>query len=130
MAARWSVVIVEDDREVRDLLVLLFELDGRFAPVVAAEDGRAGIDAVVEHRPDIVIVDLHLPEVAGPEVIRACRERAPETRVVVFSAFPDPFTLLEVLRLGADSYLDKATAWNELVPTAAELCALPADVTP
>ena len=126
MTAGWSVVIVEDDQEVRDLLALLFELDGRFSPVLVAGDGRAGIDTVVAQQPDLVIVDLHLPEVTGPELIRVCREQVPGARIIVFSAFPDPFTLLEVLRIGADSYLDKATAWNELVPTAAELCA-PAD---
>jgi hypothetical protein len=42
----------------------------------------------------------------------------------VFSAFPDPITLVSVLQAGADSYLDKATAWMDLLPTVAEVCDL------
>lgn len=119
-----DVVIIEDDEEVRDLLRLLFELDGRFEIAATAGDGRAGIAAVELTQPAAVILDLDLPEIAGPEVIRAIRRSSPHTRVVVFSAYPDPYTLLEVIRQGADSYLDKATSWLELVPTVAELCLL------
>jgi len=121
--SQWEVVIVEDEEEIRDVLRLLLELDDRFRVVAEASDGLAGIDAVAAHRPAVVVVDMDLPKAAGPDVIRAARRSSPATRIVVFSCFPDPFTLLDVLRLGADSYLDKATAWVDLVPTLAELCA-------
>ena len=121
------VVIIEDDEEVRDLLRLLFELDGRFEVAALAADGRAGIAAVELTQPAAVILDLDLPEIAGPEVIKAIRAQSPRTRVVVFSAYPDPFTLLDVVRQGADSYLNKATSWLELIPTVVELCMQEAD---
>jgi DNA-binding NarL/FixJ family response regulator len=123
-SARSTVVLVEDDDEVRDLIQLLFELDGRFDVADAVDDGQAGIDAVRRHRPSAVVLDLHLPTISGIEAIGAMRHSSPESRIVVFSSFPDPFTLLDVLGHGADSYLDKATAWNELVPVVAELCRL------
>jgi len=119
---QWDVVIVEDEDEIRDVLRLLFELDDRFRVVAEASDGVAGIEAVAAHRPAAVVVDMGLPKAAGPDVIRAARQSSPGTRIVVFSCFPDPFTLLDVLRLGADSYLDKATAWVDLLPTVAQLC--------
>jgi DNA-binding NarL/FixJ family response regulator len=109
--ARPTVVLVEDDEEVRDVLRLLFDLDARFEVVAEAADGLAGIEAVARHGPSVVILDMELPGATGPEVIVA--------------AYPDPFTLLDVLRLGADCYLDKATAWTDLIPTVAELCGLP-----
>jgi DNA-binding NarL/FixJ family response regulator len=120
-----DVVIVEDDAEIRDVLRLLLKLDGRFRVMAEAADGATGIAALVDHEPAVVIVDLELPVLSGVEVIRAARAKFPETRVVVFSCYPDPLTLIEVLRLGADSYLDKATAWTDLIPTIAGLCGLP-----
>ena len=120
-----DVVLIEDEDEVRDVLRVLFDLDDRFRVVAEAADGLRGIAAVTAHQPDVVVVDMQLPGATGAEVIRATREASPRTRIVIFSSFPDPFTLLEVLRLGADSYLDKATAWMDLLPSILELCGIP-----
>ena len=120
-----DVVLIEDEDEVRDVLRVLFDLDDRFRVVAEAADGLQGIAAVAAHRPDVVVLDMQLPGATGAEVIRAARDASPGTRIVIFSSFPDPFTLLEVLRLGADSYLDKATAWMDLLPTILELCGVP-----
>lgn len=119
-----TVVLVEDDVEVRDLIAMLFALDGRFEVVAEVGDGASGVEAVRQHKPDAVVLDLHLPLLPGTAAIASMRTASPHTRIVVFSAFPDPFTLLEVLHHGADSYLDKATAWEELVPVVSELCDL------
>jgi DNA-binding NarL/FixJ family response regulator len=116
------IVIVEDDEEVRSLIELMIEHDERFAVVGIAADGHAGVSLASELRPDAVILDLELPGVAGLDAVGLIGMRSPESRIVVFSAFPDPITLIDVLRLGADAYLDKATAWAELLPTLASLC--------
>ena len=120
-----DVVLVEDDDDVRAILRLLFELDDRFRLVGEAADGLTGIEVISSSRPAVVVLDMELPGATGAEVITKSRVVSPHSRIVVFSAFPDPFTLVEVLRLGADTYLDKATAWMDLIPTIAELCALP-----
>ena len=120
-----NVVLIEDEAEIRDVLRVLFDLDERFRVVAEAADGVVGIEAVAAHRPDVVVLDMQLPGATGAEVIAAARTSSPASRIVVFSAFPDPFTLVEVLRLGADSYLDKATAWLDLLPTILELCGVP-----
>jgi two-component system nitrate/nitrite response regulator NarL len=116
------VVVIDDDPDVCALLEMLFDVDDRFDLVGIAEDGRTGVAIVSDLEPDAVVVDLDLPEIDGLEAISQIHASMPGTRIVVFSAFPDPFTLLDVLRCGADSYLDKATAWAELVPTVADLC--------
>jgi DNA-binding response OmpR family regulator len=71
------------------------------------------------------VVDLDLPNLDGVEVIARLRGASPASRIIVFSAFPDPLTLLEVLRQGADEYLDKARTWADLLPTIELLCATP-----
>jgi DNA-binding NarL/FixJ family response regulator len=120
-----KVVVIDDDPDILALVEMLFEVDDRFDLLAAAPDGRSGVAAVARLRPDAVVVDLELPDIDGLAVIREVRALLPDARIVVFSAFPDPFTLLDVLRVGADGYLDKATAWAELVPTVAGLCAEP-----
>jgi DNA-binding NarL/FixJ family response regulator len=122
MAGYHRVVIVEDDADLRGLVETLAELDGRFEVVGSAGDGEAGLEAVSSTQPDAVILDLELPKIDGIQLIGLIRETSPRTKIVVFSAFPDPFTLLDVLRMGADGYLDKAAAWAELLPTVAAVC--------
>lgn len=119
---RHRVVIVEDDDEVRSLLELMIEHDDRFEVGGVAVDGHAGVALVTEDEPDAVILDLELPGLSGLDAIALIGMRAPNTKILVFSAFPDPVTLMDVLRLGADAYLDKALAWSELLPTLAALC--------
>jgi DNA-binding NarL/FixJ family response regulator len=122
MAAPYRIVIVEDDDEVRSLLELMIEHDDRFVVDGVAVDGHGGVSLVTELQPDAAIIDLELPSLSGLDAIGLMGIRSPRTRIVVFSAFPDPITLMDVLRLGADAYLDKATAWAELLPTLASLC--------
>lgn len=123
MVAPFRIVIVEDDEEVRSLLELMLEHDDRFEVIGMAADGHAGVAMVAGCRPDAVILDLEMPGLSGLDAIGLIGLRQPDTKILVFSAFPDPITLIDVLRLGADAYLDKATAWSDLLPTLESLCA-------
>jgi two-component system, NarL family, nitrate/nitrite response regulator NarL len=116
------IVIVEDDAEVRSLLELMIQHDERFVLDGSACDGHDGVSMVSASMPDAVILDLEMPGLSGLDAIGLIGLRSPSTRILVFSAFPDPVTLIDVLRLGADGYLDKASAWSELLPTLAALC--------
>ena len=120
-ASAIRVVVVDDDEDVRGLLTLMFDLDERFELVGVAAEGQDGIDTVCRLVPDVVVVDLDLPGVDGLAVVDFVIALELDIRVVVFSAYPDPFTLLEVLRHGAHGYLDKANAWAELLPMIAGL---------
>ena len=115
------VVVIDDDEDVRDLLTLMFDVDDRFELVGQAVTGQDGIDTVCRLVPDVVVVDLDLPGVDGLAVIDHVNALELDIRVVVFSAYPDPFTLFEVLRHGAHGYLNKANAWAELLPMIAGL---------
>ena len=117
-----SIVVIDDDPDVRALIEVLFEVDDRFDVLASVGEGRAGIDVVRRLQPEVVVVDLDLPDVDGMAVIADVRAALPMARIVVFSAFADPFTLLDALQSGADGYLDKGSAWAELVPIVAELC--------
>jgi DNA-binding NarL/FixJ family response regulator len=119
-----SVVLVTHDLEVGSAIGMLFDLDDRFTLVGCVGDLRLAGAAVLRTTPAVVAVDLD-PTDGGVDVIRHLRALAPRARLVAFSSFPDFLTLVAVLRSGADAYIDKATAWIDLIPTVCELCELP-----
>ncbi len=124
------VVLIEDDEDVRNLLEVMLELDERFDLVAQAGDGRQGLELAKRLRPDAVVVDLELPELDGLEAIPLLRREVPGAAIVVFSAFPDPYTLGDVLRLGATTYVDKGAAWAELFPAILSACSAEATAGP
>jgi DNA-binding NarL/FixJ family response regulator len=134
---RPRVIVIDGDGDVLALLETMFEVADGFELVATSADADLGVLDAAAHQPDAVVVDLDLPNIDGVQVVGRLRRAAPRSRIIVFSAFPDPLTLMEVLRLGADEYLDKARTWADLLPTVELLCAsprapqswLPADVS-
>ena len=121
---RLRVLLVDDDAEVRALLEVVLDGDGRFHVVGEAADGLEALQLALTHRPDVVVLDLMMPGMDGFGALPRLRQALPAARIVVVSAFPDPYTLLDSIKLGADGYIDKSRVWCELVPTLAGLCAL------
>lgn len=117
---RWTVLVVDDDPDVHPLLEMLFQVDGRFELVGSAHDGAAALDQVARRPPDAVVVDLSSADPEEWEALPRLRQEAPAARIIVFSAFPEIFTLADALAAGADAYLNKASVW-ELIPVMAQL---------
>jgi DNA-binding NarL/FixJ family response regulator len=117
------VVVIDGDGDVRNLLEMMLEVDDGFRLVHVAVDPRQGLKHVAALQPDAVVYDLDQPDIDGIQVIAHLRAASPQSRIFVISAFPDPVTLLEVLRQGADEYLDKARAWADLLPIMKLVCA-------
>lgn len=111
---RRRVVVADDNADVRRLLREQLELGG-FAVVGEATDGDEAIRVVERLRPHIVVLDLEMGRMSGVSALPGIRAAAPRSSVVVFSWFPDPFTLAEVLTLGADLYVDKAQGPGRLL---------------
>lgn len=119
---RVRVVVADDVPEIRALVRLRLQLDARFEVVGEAADGAQAVDVVAAEQPDAVVLDLQMPEVDGLGAIPGIKASSPRTKILVLSAFPDPYTLGHVLTYGADTYLDKGTALSELAPTLVSLC--------
>jgi DNA-binding response OmpR family regulator len=104
-------VVVEDDHDLRELLVDLLEQSG-FA-VMPCASGRAGLQAVARDDPDLVTLDLNLPDLDGVEVCRQIR-RISEAYIVMLTGRPDEVDRLVGLATGADDYLTKPFSPREL----------------
>ena len=116
----WRVLVVDDDPDVHSLLELMIRLDDRFELVNSAHNGMAALAAAGRHVPDAVILDLSMPDLDGWAALPILREILPDSGIVVFSAYPDPISLLQVLSAGGDAYINKATSW-ELLPVLSEV---------
>jgi len=109
-----SLLLVDDQRLMRDGLRTILELEGDLHVVAEAEDGAGGLDAYEEHRPDVVLMDIRMPGMDGVEATRRMIERWPEARVIILTTFDDDEYIFEGLRAGALGYLLKDVSGNEL----------------
>jgi two-component system, OmpR family, KDP operon response regulator KdpE len=107
-----AVLLIEDDQEIRDVLRPALQLEQY--RVVEADTGARGITELQSHRPDVVIIDLGLPDCDGIDVIRRAREwsRVP---IVVLSARTQEEQIVSALEAGADDYVTKPFGMNELL---------------
>ncbi len=108
------VLIVDDHALFRDGLRAL--LESRGVDVVAeGQNGRQAIELTRTHRPDIVLMDLDMPEMRGVDATRILTVDVPETRVVILTASEDDADLFEAIKSGAQGYLFKNLKADELM---------------
>ena len=108
------VVVVDDHQIVRDgLVALLGALDG-VEVVGTAADGKEAVHVVTETGPDVVIMDIQMPELDGIEATRFITGRQPAPRVVMLTMNEDDDTVLSAIRAGASGYLLKGSSAAEV----------------
>jgi DNA-binding NarL/FixJ family response regulator len=116
-AGRRRVFIVEDHPIFLEGLTRCLDAEPDFRVVAQSSHGNIDLDELRRLAPDLVLVDVELPDVNGIEVTRRIRRALPELRVVILTAFSDPDLLLEATRAGAAGYLLKHMRPSELVTT-------------
>ena len=107
-----NVVLAEDDGPLSTFLRGTLEREGHHVHCV--QDGAQARDVVLEHQPDLLILDLGMPVLSGVEVLRALDGRAANTSIIVLTGRVDLSVKLECLNLGADDYLTKPFSTQEL----------------
>ncbi|GAA1261028.1 response regulator transcription factor [Kitasatospora nipponensis] len=107
------VLVVDDDDAIRRSLERGLRLSG-FA-VRSADGGRAALDLVATEPPDVLVLDVSMPDVTGTEVCRRLREQGVDTPVLMLSALDELADRVAGLQAGADDYLVKPFALEELV---------------
>jgi two-component system, OmpR family, KDP operon response regulator KdpE len=106
-----TILVIDDEPQIRRFVKAGLELHGY--SVRAAENASSGLDAVAEMRPDLVILDLGLPDMAGPEVLTTIRSWS-NVPVIILSIQVDEDQKVHLLRSGADDYLAKPFSLAEL----------------
>jgi two-component system response regulator DevR len=109
------LLVVDDHEVVRQGLVALLDRRPGFEVVAQAGSVAESIDQARLHRPDIVVMDVRLPDGSGVEACRAIRYELPETRVIMLTSFPDDEAVLSAIVAGASGYLLKQIRARDLV---------------
>ena len=107
---RVRVVIVDDDALVRAALRLILESDSGVTVLGEGSDGRSGYDAARSLRPDVVLMDLHMPGTDGVWATARITADCPGTKVLVLTAFDTDAMVAAALRAGATGFLLKDSA--------------------
>lgn len=108
------VLIADDQRVVRDGLTMLVGLIDGVEVVGAASNGLEAIDLAQRDRPNVVLMDLRMPELDGAEATRRLRASVPETQVLVLTTYADDESLFPALEAGALGYLTKEASAEEI----------------
>jgi CheY-like chemotaxis protein len=120
LAAPLTVLIVDDEEDVRRLVRFNLELDRRFHVIDDVESGDLAVVSVRRNRPDVVLLDMMMPGMNGGEVLSQVRRLSPNTKVVMYSAAS--VAACEYLTAhGADLYLPKTTQIVDLSEQIANL---------
>ena len=110
-----SIILADDHTIVRQGLRTLLESDPELRVTGEASDGLQAIGLVERLKPDVLVLDLMMPEMNGIEVARQIKSRSPQTRVVILSMYANEAYVLEALRAGALGYVLKDSHSSELL---------------
>jgi len=108
------VVIADDQRVVREGLAMLIGLLDGIQVVAMAADGVDAVDQALIHRPDVVVMDLRMPNLDGAQATARIRAELPQTQVLVLTTYADDDALFPALQAGARGYLTKNASAEEI----------------
>ena len=109
------ILIADDHEVVREGLRRMVEVEPDWEVCGVAADGREAVALATELQPDVVIVDMTMPELDGVQVVRQIKRALPQTEMLVFSAHESESVIAEVFAAGAKSYIRKADAGRDLI---------------
>jgi DNA-binding NarL/FixJ family response regulator len=121
MTFRPRVLLADDYPDMLKAVSRLLSLDCEVVGTVA--DGGALLEAAQRLRPDVIVLDLNLPELNGLEACRQIAQVHPEIHVVVFTATDDPDLRQRSVEVGASAVVSKLAGYGDLLSTIKRLCA-------
>jgi DNA-binding NarL/FixJ family response regulator len=118
------VLVADDVADVRFLVRLTLEQDGRCQVVGEATHGEESVDLAESHRPDLVLLDIAMPVMDGLEAIPKIRAVSPESRILCYSGF-EPEMGARALAACADAFMEKGRPAREIPERIVEVCSSP-----
>ena len=109
-----TIFLADDHPVVRDGLRAILETQPDFAVIGEAGDGAETVKQTKALRPDVLLLDLEMPEMDGVEALRQVRQVAPDTRVLVFTAYDSDERILAAVQAGAQGYLLKGVPRDQV----------------
>jgi len=113
MSAQPSILVVDDESGILQTLQILLKNEG--FDVTTAQGGKAGLEALKAHAPDIVLTDVRMPQVTGIDILAAVRQQDPETPVILMTAQASLQTAIQAVNEGAFYYIQKPFSNDDMV---------------
>ncbi|WP_251551924.1 response regulator [Neobacillus muris] len=110
-----KIAIIDDHQLFREGVKRILEFEKSFKVVAEGDDGSDALTIVEEHRPDVVIMDINMPQVNGVEATRELIEKYPDTKVIILSIHDDENYVTHALQTGASGYLLKEMDADALI---------------
>jgi DNA-binding NarL/FixJ family response regulator len=114
MSKKIRLMLVDDQQLMRDGLRTILELESDLEVIAEANNGAQALDKFEEIQPDVVLMDIRMPEMDGVEATRTLCERWPDALIIILTTFDDDRYVFEGLRAGALGYLLKDVSGPEL----------------
>ena len=103
--AKKKILIVDDEAGIVQEIKEFLEEEGYEA--YTADSAKVGIKLVEELLPDVILIDVKLPDASGTEVLRACKEKSPKTKTIMVTGYVDQAVMDEAEKIGRDTFLQK-----------------------
>jgi DNA-binding NarL/FixJ family response regulator len=109
------ILLAEDHETIRDGLKLLVNSQSDMEVVGEADNGRAALHLAEQFLPDVVVMDISMPELNGLQATKKLKEKCPQVKVLILTRHADPVYLQELLQAGASGYVLKQSKSEELI---------------
>ncbi len=103
-----TVVLADDEALLRKAMAALLPLEGDITVLAEAADGEQAVLATLEHRPDVLVIDLEMPGVDGLDAVAAIRRERPDQVILMLTRHARPGVLRKALKLGVQGFVSKA----------------------
>ena len=110
-----NILLVDDHKVLRDGLRALLESEDDLVVIAEAGTGQEAIDLTKKHQPDVIVMDLGLPDMSGLNAIRIIRETNSKSRIVVLSMYSRREFVVPAIEAGCDGYVPKSSAHTSLL---------------
>ena len=109
------IILAEDHETIRDGLKLLVNSRSDMEVVGEADNGRTALQLAEEFSPDVVVIDISMPELNGLQATKKLKDKSPQVKVLILTRHSEPGYLQELLQAGASGYVLKQSKSEELI---------------
>ncbi|TCS93582.1 response regulator [Hazenella coriacea] len=109
------LLLVDDQDLIRESLHIILDMDPELQVVALAENGHIAIQACEEHHPNLILMDVHMPNMDGVEATKEIKKKWPQIRIIMLTTFREINYVVEALGAGAEGYLLKAIHPKDLI---------------
>ena len=109
-----KILIADDQELIRDSLKIVLDMNADMEVIGVAEDGRKVLEQVNKALPDVILMDIRMPELDGVQCTKVVKEKFPDVKIIILTTFDDDEYVFYALKYGASGYLLKGCSVQEL----------------